>query len=97
MKKILVATLCLLVLMVASSYAMSSKDLTNGYQLNKKHCISCHDSVADPEKSGLTRDTWLLVLKLMHKNGLEKLSVEEEATLVDYFYSIRKGIERDAG
>lgn len=47
MKKILLITLCLLVFLVASSYAISAKEQMQGYALNNAHCISCHDSVAD--------------------------------------------------
>jgi len=97
MKKVFIVTICIFVLVVASSYAMSSKEQKNGYQLVKKYCNSCHDSVADPEKRGFTRDTWHLILNNMHKHGLEKLSTEESGSLVDYLYAIRKGMEREAG
>lgn len=97
MKRILLVTLCIFTLMVASSYALSAQEQMNGYKLNNKYCTSCHDSVADPEKTGFTRDTWHLILNNMHKHGLEKLSVEENGALVDYFYTIRKGHEREAG
>ncbi|MCF6265470.1 MAG: hypothetical protein L3J57_02860 [Desulfuromusa sp.] len=69
----------------------------HGYALNNKYCVSCHDSVADPGKPGFTRDTWHLIINIMHKNGLENLSAEESGALVDYFYKIRKGLEREAG
>ena len=97
MKRILISLICILVFFVASSYAMDAKDQMNGYALNNKYCTSCHDSVADPEKSGFTRDTWHLIINIMHKNGLENLSTEENGSLVDYFYTIRKGLEREAG
>lgn len=97
MKKALIITICIFALMVASSYALSAKEQMNGYALNNKYCTSCHDSVADPEKTGFTRDTWHLIINIMHKHGLQKLSTEENGALVDYFYLIRKGIEREAG
>jgi mono/diheme cytochrome c family protein len=97
MKKILIISLCLLVFLVASSYAMSANEQMQGYALNNTHCVSCHDSVADPEKPGFTRDTWHLIINIMHKNGMEKLSDEDKGALVDYFYMIRKGLERSAG
>ena len=97
MKKILLLLLCILTFLVASSYAMSAKEQMQGYALNNAHCISCHDSVADPEKPGFTRDTWHLIINIMHKNGMEKLSPEDNGALVDYFYMIRKGLEREAG
>jgi uncharacterized membrane protein len=91
MKKILIISLCLLVFLVASSYAMSANEQMQGYALNNTH------SVADPEKPGFTRDTWHLIINIMHKNGMEKLSDEDKGALVDYFYMIRKGLERSAG
>ncbi|MCD6186557.1 MAG: hypothetical protein J7K09_00215 [Desulfuromusa sp.] len=97
MKKVLISLICIVAFFVASSYAMSTKDQMHGYALNNKYCVSCHDSVADPEKPGFTRDTWHLIINIMHKNGLESLSVEENGALVDYFYMIRKGLEREAG
>ena len=99
MQKIILcfAVFAIILSFVISSNAMSAKDQMQGYALNKKYCVSCHDSVADPEKPGFTRDTWHLVLNLMHKNGLEKLSAEETEILIDYFYTIRKGLEREAG
>ncbi len=53
-----------------------------GYALNITHCVSCHDSVADPEKLGFTRDTWYLIINIMHKNGLESLSDEENGAFL---------------
>lgn len=97
MKKVLISLICIFALFAASSYATSAKDQMKGYALNNKYCTSCHDSVADPEKTGFTRDTWLLIINIMHKNGLEKLSEEDNDALVDYFYMIRKGMEREAG
>lgn len=97
MKKILFLTVCIFTFLVVTSYGMSADEQMKGYQLSKKYCTSCHDSVADPEKQGFTRDTWHLILNIMHKHGLKKLSNEESGTLVDYLYTIRKGIEREAG
>lgn len=97
MKKIFIITLCVFALLVASSYAMGAKDQMAGYQLNKKYCTSCHDSVADPEKRGFTQDTWHLILNVMHKHGMGKISDKDSGALVDYFYMIRKGMEREAG
>ena len=97
MQKALIGLICLSIFLVASAYATSTKDQMHGYALNNKYCVSCHDSVADPEKPGFTRDTWHLIINIMHKNGLESLSTEDNGALVDYFYMIRKGLEREAG
>jgi hypothetical protein len=97
MKRILVVNLCISALLVTSSFALDAKKLTEGYALNQKYCTSCHDSVADPEKPGFTRDTWHLILNIMHKHGLQKISPEENDALIDYFFTIRKGMEAEAG
>jgi hypothetical protein len=49
------------------------------------------------EKAGFTRDTWHLTLNLMHKHGLQQLSSEEKEALIDYLFTIRKGMEQEAG
>ena len=66
------------------------------FALYAKKCLGCHDSVADPEKPGRTRDDWFLVVNVMHKYGLE-MTTEEAAMIVDLLYDLRKGMEREAG
>jgi hypothetical protein len=66
------------------------------YKLYQQKCSGCHDSVADPERPGKTRDDWHLVIEVMHKNGL-KLKPAESEMLIDYLYNLRKGIEKEAG
>jgi hypothetical protein len=95
MKRIVIFTFCICVMHVTSSFALSS--VKEGFSLNKKYCVTCHDSVADPEKAGFTRDTWHLTLNLMHKHGLQQLSSEEKEALIDYLFTIRKGMEQEAG
>jgi hypothetical protein len=97
MKKIMIVASCICAMLATSSFAQSTNTVMAGYALNKKYCVSCHDSVANPEKDGFTRDNWHLILNLMHKHGLQKLSYEEKEALVDYFYTIRKGMEKEAG
>jgi hypothetical protein len=70
--------------------------LEKGYDLYQSKCTLCHDGVADPEKSGKTRDDWHIVIKLMHSYGLD-LTDDEATTLVDYFFTIRKGTESQPG
>lgn len=97
MKRILII-LVLLTFVVASAYAMDAKDQMQSYALHNQHCLSCHDSVADPEKPGFTQDTWFLIINIMHeKYGMEGLSAGDKGKLTDYLYTIRKGIEREAG
>jgi predicted secreted Zn-dependent protease len=66
------------------------------YKLYGQKCLGCHDSVADPERPGKTRDDWHLVIEVMHKNGV-KLKMAESELLIDYLYNLRKGIEKEAG
>ncbi len=70
--------------------------LEEGYALHNNHCLKCHDSVANPEQPGLTRDRWHLVLNLMHKFGLD-FSDDDKEKLIDYLFTIRKGMEKEAG
>jgi len=97
MKRVVALTLCMLFLLASSSFALSAKEQITGYSLNKKYCTVCHDSVADPEKPGHTRDTWHIIVNIMHKNGMEKIPAADVNKLVDYFYKIRKGMEMEAG
>lgn len=71
-------------------------DMKKAYDLYKSKCLACHDSVADPEKPGRTRDGWFVVVNLMHKQGL-KLTTDESAMIVELLYSIRRGLEKDPG
>lgn len=66
------------------------------YKLYTKNCLGCHDSIADPEKSGKTRDEWYIVVNVMHKYGLD-LTVEEREQIIDLLYDLRKGMEKEAG
>jgi len=66
------------------------------YKLYTVKCTTCHDGVADPDKPGKTRDEWHIVIKLMHDLGLDITEAEAE-TLVDFFFTIRKGMEKEAG
>lgn len=66
------------------------------YRVYIKNCLDCHDSVADPEKPGKTRDEWHIVVDVMHKYGLE-LTQEESEQIIDLLYELRKGIEKEAG
>jgi hypothetical protein len=66
------------------------------FQLHNKKCLSCHISVADPERPGRTRDDWHIVINLMHGYGLDLTKQEAEA-LTDFLYELRQGIEKDAG
>jgi hypothetical protein len=72
-------------------------DIEKGYQLSKKKCLGCHDSVANPEAGRKTRDDWHIIINIMHKKFDQKLTSEELESLINYFYTIRKGIEKDAG
>jgi hypothetical protein len=66
------------------------------YRVYTKNCMDCHDSIADPEKPGKTRDEWHIVVNVMHQYGLG-LTTEESEQIVDLLYDLRKGIEKEAG
>ena len=66
------------------------------YVLYQQKCLGCHLSVADPEKPGRTHDGWYLVVKVMHKRGLELTDAEAQA-IVEYLYHLRKGLETEPG
>ena len=82
---------------VAGEKAKSkSMDTMKAYKVYKEKFLGCHDSVADPEQPGRTRDDWHLVINVMHGYGLE-LSLEESEQIIDLLYDLRKGLEREAG
>jgi len=66
------------------------------FEIYKSKCLSCHDSVADPEKPGHTRDEWFLKVNVMHGYGLD-LTDQEAAAIVDLLYELRTGTEKEAG
>jgi hypothetical protein len=62
---------------------------SKAYQLYQNKCLSCHASVADPEKPGRTRDDWYLVINIMHEYGLD-LTLEEKEIITDLLFDLRK-------
>jgi hypothetical protein len=68
----------------------------NAFKVYQQKCLLCHDSIADPEKPGRTKDGWRLVVQIMHRNGLG-LTQEETDLIVDLLYDLRKGLEKEAG
>ena len=81
----------------AAEVKKEALDLQKGYQLAKKKCLSCHDSVANPEAGKRTRDDWHLVVDVMHQEFKLNMTNQEKEQLTDYFYNIRKGLEKDPG
>ncbi len=76
----------------------SAKKVMHGeaFKVYQQKCLGCHDSVADPEKPGRTRDEWHLSVKVMHGYGLG-LSDQESEMIIDLLYDLRSGIEKEAG
>ena len=66
------------------------------FAIYAKKCLGCHDSVADPEKPGRTRDDWHLVVNVMHNYGME-MTPDEADMIIDLLYDLRQGMEREAG
>ena len=71
-------------------------DHEQAFRVYAKNCLDCHDSVADPEKPGKTRDDWHIVVNVMHQYGLG-MTQEESEQIVDLLYDLRKGMEKEAG
>ena len=103
------AAACLgaLAVVLAAGLALAmSKDLKKGdpdakaqkaaYALFKQKCLSCHVSVADPERKGKTKDEWLLVVSFMDKHYVE-LTDAEAARIVELLFALRRGTEKEAG
>lgn len=106
-KKALLVGACLVLALVIAGVGFTAEkpskasekkkiDHMKAFQIYKQKCLLCHDSVADPEKPGHTRDEWLLVIKTMHGYGLG-LSPEETELVTDLLYSLRGGTEKDPG
>ena len=92
----LVAALFLAAVNGGAQEAKKKVENKKAYKLYNQKCLGCHNSVADPEKPGKTRDDWHLVIEVMHKHGV-KLTMAESELLIDYLYNLRKGIEKEAG
>jgi mono/diheme cytochrome c family protein len=71
-------------------------DQKKAFAIYQQKCLTCHDSVADPEKEGRTRDDWHLVVNVMHGYGMD-LTDAEAAAITDLLYELRSGIEKEAG
>lgn len=71
-------------------------DQKKAFTIYQQKCLGCHDSVADPEKEGRTRDDWHLVVHVMHGYGMDMSEPEAEA-ITDLLYELRSGIEKEAG
>lgn len=76
--------------------ASKKKMHQEAYTVFQKKCLSCHVSVADPEKPGRTRDDWLMVVEIMHDYGFD-LTPHESALITDLLYDLRRGMEKEAG
>jgi hypothetical protein len=104
-KRILAACSILFVLAIASPYGHAGElvrgeqkkaDLYKAYSAFSQNCLGCHASVADPEKPGRTRDEWTIVVEFMHGYGLD-LTAEEKALITELLYTLRPGMEKEAG
>ena len=93
---ILLGGMCVLVSQGLAKQSQKSMAHEKAFALYAKKCLGCHDSVADPEKPGRTRDDWHLVVNVMHEYGMD-LSADEAEMIIDLLYDLRKGMEREAG
>lgn len=79
-----------------SKSAAKKEGQLKAFQVYQQKCLGCHDSVADPEKPGRTRDDWHLVVNIMHDYGLD-LTDEQSELIIDLLYDLRRGLEKEAG
>ena len=98
-----VITVLSMSLLVAALFCYSSTsaktkkaDHISAYKIYQEKCLLCHDSIADPEKPGRTKDDWRLVVEIMHGYGLG-LTQPETDLIIELLYDLRKGIEKQAG
>ena len=80
----------------SASAKMKKGDYISAYKVYQKKCLLCHDSIADLEKPGRTKDDWRLVVETMHGYGLG-LTQPETDLIIELLYDLRKGIEKQAG
>ena len=80
----------------AAKQSKKQIEYQKAFKIYSKKCLGCHDSVADPEKPGRTRDDWHLVVNVMHGYGMG-LSDQESEMIIELLYDLRKGMEREAG
>jgi len=76
--------------------SVKKENQLKAFKVFKKKCLGCHDSVADPEKPGRTRDDWHMIVNIMHDYGMD-LSEAQSELIIDLLYDLRRGIEREAG
>lgn len=91
--------ICGMSLIVSQGFAKQDKKtmaFKDAFKLYESKCLGCHDSVADPEKPGKTRDEWHLVINVMHGHGMD-LTPEEADTITDFLFELRSGMEKEAG
>ena len=55
-----------------------------------------HDSIADLEKHGLTKDDWCLVVEIIHGHGCG-LTQQKTDLIFKLLYDLRKGIKKKQG
>ena len=80
----------------ASQQKMAADQQMAAYELYQQKCLSCHDSIADPERPGKTRDGWTVVVRYM-KDHYVQLSDQQADQIINLLYAIRKGLEKDPG
>lgn len=81
---------------IVANPAAKAKAKPEEFAVFQKHCTQCHNSVADPERPGKTRDEWYRVINLMEGHGLN-IAQEDADMIVDLLYNLRRGIEDTPG
>jgi len=65
-----------------------AKSMQEAFLIFRKHCVQCHNSVADPEKPGRTRAHWYAIINLMKDHGLE-ISQKDADIIANHLYNLR--------
>ena len=96
----LITVTLLVVFLVVGSHVLAGEkkrvDHQRVFTVYTQKCLGSHDSVADPEKPGRTRDGWHLVVNIMNGYGLG-LTDQETELITDLLYDLRWGIEGEPG
>ncbi|MCB2192063.1 MAG: hypothetical protein KQI62_10890 [Deltaproteobacteria bacterium] len=85
-----------LVLAKAGKRQMAAQDQMEAFQVYQQKCLSCHDSIADPESPGKTRDGWTIVVKYMNDHYVQ-LTDQQANQIINLLYAIRRGLEKEPG
>lgn len=80
----------------AAKQQMAADQQMAAYEIYQQKCLACHDSIADPERPGKTRDGWTIVVRYMNDHYVQ-LTDQQAEQIINLLYALRKGLEKDPG